>query len=118
MVCERSDVFASSCAIARAFPIFTRRSNSARRADKKLVTVEFVIVGGDSSPLNVSELEVLNCDTFFIHKQPVSIRNTDCIRSSSSQCLSNAADGVRLAARIVDTPCNEMNTDHFLVVSE
>lgn len=38
--------------------------------------------------------------------------------SSSVQCLSNAADGVRLAARIVDTPCNEMNTDHFLDVSE
>lgn len=36
---------------------------------------------------------------------------------SSVQCLSNAADGVRLAARIVDTPCNEMNTDHFLDVS-
>lgn len=34
------------------------------------------------------------------------------------QCLSNAADGVRLAARIVDTPCNEMNTDHFLEVSD
>ena len=30
----------------------------------------------------------------------------------------NAAQGVRMAARIVDTPCNEMNTDHFLDVSE
>lgn len=39
-------------------------------------------------------------------------------RSLLIQCLSNAADGVRLAARIVDTPCNEMNTDHFLQVSE
>ncbi|KAG8007919.1 putative aminopeptidase NPEPL1 [Nibea albiflora] len=86
MVCERSDVFASSCAIARAFPIFSRRSATSRRAEKKHVTVEFVIVGQDSSPLDVGELE----------------------------CLSNAADGVRLAARIVDTPCNEMNTDHFL----
>lgn len=38
--------------------------------------------------------------------------------SSFVQCLSNAADGVRLAARIVDTPCNEMNTDHFLDVSK
>uniref|UniRef100_A0A2I2ZDY5 Cytosol aminopeptidase domain-containing protein n=1 Tax=Gorilla gorilla gorilla TaxID=9595 RepID=A0A2I2ZDY5_GORGO len=28
--------------------------------------------------------------------------------------LPNATDGVRLAARIVDTPCNEMNTDTFL----
>ncbi|XP_059118013.1 probable aminopeptidase NPEPL1 isoform X2 [Peromyscus eremicus] len=29
-------------------------------------------------------------------------------------CLTNAAEAVRLAARIVDTPCNEMNTDIFL----
>ncbi|XP_027802232.1 probable aminopeptidase NPEPL1 isoform X2 [Marmota flaviventris] len=29
-------------------------------------------------------------------------------------CLTNATEGVRLAARIVDTPCNEMNTDAFL----
>ncbi|XP_048956328.1 probable aminopeptidase NPEPL1 isoform X3 [Canis lupus dingo] len=29
-------------------------------------------------------------------------------------CLTNATEGVRLAARIVDTPCNEMNTDTFL----
>uniref|UniRef100_A0A3Q2SZS1 Aminopeptidase like 1 n=1 Tax=Fundulus heteroclitus TaxID=8078 RepID=A0A3Q2SZS1_FUNHE len=81
VVCERSDVFASACAIARAFPLFTRRSASSRRTEKKHVTVEFVLIGGDSS---------------------------------LDECLSNAADGVRLAARIVDTPCNEMNTDHFL----
>lgn len=87
MVCERADVFASACAIARAFPIFSRRSSASRsRVEKKLVTVEFVLVGQDSSPLTPKELE----------------------------CLNNTADGVRLAARIVDTPCNEMNTDHFL----
>ncbi|XP_075997395.1 putative aminopeptidase NPEPL1 [Genypterus blacodes] len=86
MVCERSDVFASACAIARAFPIFSRRSTSSRRAEKKHVTVEFVIVDRDGNRLEPAEV----------------------------QCLSNAAEGVRLAARIVDTPCNEMNTDHFL----
>lgn len=32
------------------------------------------------------------------------------------QCLTSATEGVRLAARIVDTPCNEMNTDIFLEV--
>uniref|UniRef100_A0A3Q2DV42 Aminopeptidase like 1 n=1 Tax=Cyprinodon variegatus TaxID=28743 RepID=A0A3Q2DV42_CYPVA len=84
VVCERSDVFASACAIARAFPLFTRRSAASRRTEKKHVTVEFVVVDGLVFPF------------FFL------------------QCLSNAADGVRLAARIVDTPCNEMNTDHFL----
>lgn len=65
MVCERSDVFASSCAIARAFPIFSRRSSSSRRAEKKHVTVEFVIVGQESTPLDVVELEVQHCDIFF-----------------------------------------------------
>ncbi|KAK5912275.1 hypothetical protein CesoFtcFv8_002167 [Champsocephalus esox] len=86
MVCERSDVFASSCAIARAFPIFSRRTTSSRRAEKKHVTVEIMIVGEENSALDVGQLE----------------------------CLANAAHGVRMAARIVDTPCNEMNTDHFL----
>uniref|UniRef100_A0A8C6WYD4 Aminopeptidase like 1 n=1 Tax=Neogobius melanostomus TaxID=47308 RepID=A0A8C6WYD4_9GOBI len=90
MVCERSDLFASGCAISRAFPIFSRRSSSTRRAEKKHVTVEFLFVGQDNNPLEQTELE----------------------------CLSNAADGIRLAARIVDTPCNEMNTDHFLHVGK
>jgi len=61
MVCERSDVFASACAIARAFPIFSRRSSSSRRTEKKHVTVEFVIVGHDSNPLDAAELEVKHC---------------------------------------------------------
>lgn len=86
MVCEQSDVFASACAIARAFPLFTRRSTSSRRTEKKHVTVEFITVGQENGPLVLSTV----------------------------QCLSNAADGVRLAARIVDSPCSEMNTDHFL----
>lgn len=60
MVCERSDVFASSCAIARAFPIFSRRSTSSRRTEKKHVTVEFLIVGQDGNHLDVAELEVLH----------------------------------------------------------
>ncbi|XP_037108736.1 probable aminopeptidase NPEPL1 [Syngnathus acus] len=86
MVCERSEVFASACAISRSFPIFSRRSASSRRVEKKHVAVEFVIIGQDNNQMDEAELE----------------------------CLSNTADGVRLAARIVDTPCNEMNTDHFL----
>uniref|UniRef100_A0A668A797 Aminopeptidase like 1 n=1 Tax=Myripristis murdjan TaxID=586833 RepID=A0A668A797_9TELE len=80
MVCERSDVFASACAIARAFPLFSRRSTSSRRTEKKQVTIEFVIIGQDSGPLDPTELELSE----------------------------------KLAARIVDTPCNEMSTDHFL----
>lgn len=65
MVCERSDVFASSCAIARAFPIFSRRSSSSRRNEKKHVTVEFVIIGQDNGTLDVTELEVQHYAFFF-----------------------------------------------------
>ncbi|XP_065775770.1 probable aminopeptidase NPEPL1 [Muntiacus reevesi] len=86
MVCERSDAFASACALARAFPLFTHRSGASRRPEKKTVTVEFFLVGQDNGPVEVSTL----------------------------QCLTSATEGLRLAARIVDTPCNEMNTDTFL----
>ncbi|XP_044926584.1 probable aminopeptidase NPEPL1 isoform X3 [Mustela putorius furo] len=39
---------------------------------------------------------------------------TDTGETTAGHCLTNATEGVRLAARIVDTPCNEMNTDTFL----
>ncbi|KAJ6665679.1 hypothetical protein lerEdw1_002049 [Lerista edwardsae] len=86
MVCERSEVFASACAIARAFPLFTLRSSASRRTEKKTLTVEFFLVGQNNGPVEVETLK----------------------------CLESATEGVRLAARIVDTPCNEMNTDSFL----
>ncbi len=87
MVCERSDVLASACAIARAFPLFTRKSNSNQ--SKRKVIVEYLLVGA-ASDSHLTEAEL--------------------------QCLTDAADGVRLAARITDTPCAEMHTDIFIDV--
>lgn len=58
MLCEQSDVFASACAIARAFPLFTRRSTSST-TEKKRVTVEFVVIGQDNTQLDSSILEVI-----------------------------------------------------------
>ena len=58
MVCERSDAFASACALARAFPLFTQRSAASRRPEKKTVTVEFFLVGQDNGPVEVSTLQV------------------------------------------------------------
>ncbi|XP_030389160.1 probable aminopeptidase NPEPL1 isoform X1 [Gopherus evgoodei] len=86
MVCERSEVFASACALARAFPLFTHRFSASRRTEKKTVIVEFFLVGQNNGPIEVATLN----------------------------CLASATEGVRLAARIVDTPCNEMNTNSFL----
>lgn len=44
--------------------------------------------------------------------------NGDCspLIEEELQALENACYGIRLAARIVDTPCNEMNVDLFLNV--
>lgn len=61
MVCERSDAFASACALARAFPLFTQRSGASRRTEKKTVTVEFFLVGQDNGPVEVSTLQVGVC---------------------------------------------------------
>ncbi|XP_049724902.1 probable aminopeptidase NPEPL1 isoform X2 [Elephas maximus indicus] len=169
LVCERSDVFALACALARAFPLFTRRSGATRRTEKKTVTVEFFLVGQDNGPVEVSTLQVgvpgalpsLSPSTArpssglwrcplckwvsLGHSLPSSCPSPDLpqacggvhsasgcpwatpfphpvhcrtfhrpVEVSTLQCLVNATEGVRLAARIVDTPCNEMNTDTFL----
>uniref|UniRef100_S4R664 Aminopeptidase like 1 n=1 Tax=Petromyzon marinus TaxID=7757 RepID=S4R664_PETMA len=86
VVCERADVLACCGAVSRTFPLFSRRSVVTRRAEKRSVSVEFILVGLNNGPLDTGAL----------------------------QCLSSLAEGVRLAARIVDMPCSEMNTDHFL----
>lgn len=61
MVCERSEVFASACALARAFPLFTHRSSASRRTEKKTVTVEFFLVGQNNGPIEVATLKVGFC---------------------------------------------------------
>ncbi|XP_038664599.1 probable aminopeptidase NPEPL1 [Scyliorhinus canicula] len=90
LVCEYTEVFASACALTRAFPLFTRRTGLPKQGEKLTVTVEFILVGENANPLTESTLA----------------------------CLLSAAEGIRIAARIVDTPCNEMNTDDFLAEIE
>lgn len=88
IICERNNVFASACAIVRAFPLYSRKSGQDNQS--YTVNVEFVVIETDGS----------------INTQPLT--NEDIA------CLEEAARGIRLAARIVDTPCNEMNVDHFI----
>ena len=95
IVCERSEVFASACALVRAFPQFSRKTNSiasdssvpkTKEKSSHVVNVEFICTDGRS----VTEEDVL--------------------------CLNHVARGIQMTARIVDTPCNEMHTDAFLNV--
>lgn len=88
IVCEKKDLFASACAVVRAFPLFSRK-NRRGTTPPVTVNVEFILMEGDKILL-----------------EPLSQPEISCIES--------VARGIRLAAKIVDTPCNEMNVSHFL----
>ncbi|XP_042240197.1 probable aminopeptidase NPEPL1 isoform X1 [Homarus americanus] len=85
LVCERADLFASACGVARAYPTYSRKT-APGSSSNHTVTVELLLVGKGDSPLTDEDIEVLNDGVY----------------------------GVRLAARIVDTPANEMHTDSFI----
>lgn len=78
--------------MARAFPLYSRKSRSTPATGTDAATivhVEFVIIENGSvsnAALTVDEISVFN----------------------------DAAIGIRLSAKIVDMPCNEMNVSHFI----
>jgi probable aminopeptidase NPEPL1 len=81
-------MFALGCAVARAFPLYTRKNfHSVKK--QSTITVEFCLKGKNNDPPTDAEIT----------------------------CLAAAADGIRLSAQIVDTPCNEMHTDAFVQVT-
>lgn len=87
VVCEKQNLFASGCAVARAFPLYNRKTSKVGgSAAAELVTanVEFVLVDGGQ----LTEQDV--------------------------RAIEYAARGIRLTAKIVDAPCNEMNVSGFL----
>lgn len=89
IVCDRKDLFASACAVARAFPLYSRKSRT-ESSGHVFLNVEFILIENEA----VSESNYL----------------TD----GEIECLSNVANGIRLAAKIVDAPCNEMNVSKFI----
>ena len=92
LVCPPSDVYASGCAVARAYSLYNRKTSSSlienahstAEPSPKVVSVEFVCP--DQPSVSQDDLSVLE----------------------------HAKDGIQMAARIVDTPCNEMHTDAFV----
>ncbi len=47
LLCDKTDLIASVSAIARAFPLYTRKSSAG--CSKRDVTVEIVLMGNDTS---------------------------------------------------------------------
>ncbi|KAL1493754.1 hypothetical protein ABEB36_009448 [Hypothenemus hampei] len=90
IICEPQDVYASACAVARAFPLYSRKSLAqSSELEKATITIEFLIMEDN---------------------------NTVQLKDDELKCIEYAANGIRLAAKIVDTPCNEMTVDDFLTI--
>lgn len=104
VVCERNDIFASGCAIVRAFPLYSRKTNtrSAKNAMETNSTTE-----NDANLPNVVNIE-------FVVIESDGEVSTEELTKEDVLCLEESARGIRLAAKIVDTPCNEMNVNHFV----
>ena len=96
IVCDRSEVFASACALVRAFPQYSRKTNT---------------IASDSTLPKTKEKSS--------HEVNVEIICTDgrSVTEEDASCLNYVARGIQMSAKIVDTPCNEMHTDAFLDVS-
>lgn len=107
IVCEKQDVLASACAVARAYPMYSRKTlkpsstsngsggagGNSSTSTSATVRVEFVLVDGGKG----EDHQVLS---------------EDDLMSLEEICTS-----VRTCARIVDTPCSEMNVKDFTQVS-
>jgi len=97
VVCSRKDMYASGCAVARAYSSYTRKTmgeppvTQARQVRDVQVRVEFLVVEGDVGQAT-----------------PASLSGADKL------ALDSSCEAIQLAARLVDTPCNEMNTTAFV----
>lgn len=91
-------MFASGCAAARAFYDYCRKTkvHAGKSKEQKkasvTVTIEFIIVPDETGDNKVDKEEI--------------------------ETLERIANAIKRTARIVDTPCNEMNVNHFLDVRQ
>lgn len=118
IVCERADLFASACAVVRAFPLYSRKTqgvfgNSTNNAAAAAAVDQDTHMknAGDNSNQSTVHVE------FIIIEKNGAVSET-LLDQAEIACLEDAAKGIRLAARIVDTPCNEMNVSHFIEEAE
>jgi len=84
ILCEQKSAFALGCAASRVFPLYNRKKEEKK--ENVDIVVEFVFVDNKDYSLTTEEVN----------------------------CLVASAESIRLTAKIVDMPCNEMHTNAFL----
>jgi len=100
IVCRREDVYASGCAVARAYSSYSRKTTgdppnvTSRGGKEAVVNVEFMIVDEDGEAESKAVPSQLSVEDI--------------------KALVTSCEAIKTSARIVDMPCNEMNTDAFV----
>lgn len=90
VACERKYSVGCAAAVARAFPLYSSKTSNNESKNQRNVTVSFIFTDDGCKSPNPSDDE--------------------------AKCFNAIGESVRLTAKIVDTPCAEMTTDHFLQV--
>uniref|UniRef100_A0A1B0B2Z2 Cytosol aminopeptidase domain-containing protein n=1 Tax=Glossina palpalis gambiensis TaxID=67801 RepID=A0A1B0B2Z2_9MUSC len=106
IVCERSDLFASACAVVRAFPLYSRKTANNPNAR---------VTNSDTDIKNANDnfgKTLVNVEFIVVEKNGTIARNE--LDAVDLKCLQEVEKAIRLTARIIDTPCNEMNVDNFV----
>ncbi|KAI8822492.1 cytosol aminopeptidase family, catalytic domain-containing protein [Fimicolochytrium jonesii] len=78
---NQEQVLAAGCAVARAFPLYSKKS-SAAKLKSRTVHVEIAVPGG--------------------------------VEEKTYTKLNNLADSIRLASRLMDTPCGELHVTKYV----
>jgi probable aminopeptidase NPEPL1 len=90
IACERKNAIACASAVARTFPLYSAKTSKNNTTKERDGVVSFIYTDEQSTQLEPSQEEI--------------------------KCFNVLAKSIRLTAKIVDTPCAEMTTDHFLEV--
>ena len=88
IACESKNRLASACAVARAYPLFSAKTDE--KGKERTVNVTFLYTDEPSNLATPSEEDV--------------------------KAFKSLADSIRLTAKIIDMPCDIMSTDDFLTV--
>lgn len=91
IACERKYSIACASSVARAFPLYSSKTSNNESSNQRNVTISFIFTDGTGKNQSPSDDEIA--------------------------CYNAIGESVRLTAKIVDTPCAEMTTDHFLEVN-
>nr|XP_036673911.1 probable aminopeptidase NPEPL1 isoform X1 [Drosophila suzukii] len=113
LVCERENLFASACAVVRAFPLYSRKTGNLLATNQSKAQLGC----GDQGDGNKDAgRNVVNVEFLLINKEG----GVECepLTEDELKCLNETTRAIRLTARIVDMPCNEMNVDHFIQAVE